>query len=56
MFGSESKPPAIYHDATIPRIIELKKRISITGKQLAFPKMNYLLCGVRDEILLGEWK
>jgi hypothetical protein len=56
IFGAEMKSPSIYKDASLPSIVELQKRISETGRMLSFPKIHFIVYGIRNEIILGERK
>jgi len=52
IFGSEIKSAQKYTDKVLPTMIELRKRIRETGKQLYFPNLKMTVYGIRDGILL----
>lgn len=56
VFGSEKKPALPYPDAIIPRTAELRKRIASTGRRLLFPKLHFLVYGIRNHTIVGERK
>jgi hypothetical protein len=54
IYGSETKTPAIYTDASLPRFAEIKKSIRETGRQLSFPKLRIIVYGVHHKMLFAE--
>jgi hypothetical protein len=54
IFGSESKPAAMFQDASIPTALELEKRIRESGRQLSFPKLHLGILGTQNNILLAR--
>jgi hypothetical protein len=56
IFGSEAKPAQKCSDTKLPSLSKIRERIRKTGKRPAFPKLDLVVDGIRDGILLVEKK
>lgn len=48
LYGAVSMQPAMYNDAQIPTVDDLRKRIRQTGRMLYFPKVRTLIYGIKE--------
>jgi hypothetical protein len=54
IFGSEVKSPATFPDSSLPKLIELEKRIRATGRQIALPKLHLQIFGIQNSMMLAK--
>ena len=54
ILGSEKKSPLICRDTALPSLIELRKRIRKSGRRLSFPRLHFVLYGIKNNLLLAE--
>jgi hypothetical protein len=48
LYGAASMQPQIYNNENLPSVDVLRKRIRQTGRMLYFPKMQTLICGIKE--------
>jgi hypothetical protein len=54
LFGSEMKPRLIRKDRALPKVVDIKKLIRATGRQLSFPNLHLAIYGVRNGMVIVE--
>lgn len=56
LFGSLTQKPAIMRDSKMPSLKILQKEMKASGRCLYFPKINYCLFGLMDDLLISAPK